>query len=320
MEKIEHPLAKKNAFSGVLDRNLKKLEKRLGITLSVRGDSFLIDGEPERIEFAKYYFNKMRELEEKGYNLKEEDFNIALDLLEEGLGQQLDKFAPAEALNLSRKSVTPKSLNQQDYIQAIKEFDLVFGIGPAGTGKTYLAMAMALSYLQNKTVNRIILTRPAVEAGEKLGFLPGDIAQKINPYLRPLYDALFDLAQTEQANRLIEKGIIEIAPLAFMRGRTLNSSFIILDEAQNTTKEQMKMILTRAGFDSKLVVTADITQIDLPQPLKSGVLHAIKILNSIKEIAFVYFNDKDVVRHPLVSKIIKAYQKAEDKKRKKLKK
>jgi len=176
-------------------------------------------------------------------------------------------------------------------------------------------MAMALSSLQNKTVNRIILTRPAVEAGEKLGYLPGDLQQKINPYLRPLYDALFDLAQTEQANNLIEKGIIEIAPLAFMRGRTLNSAFIILDEAQNTTKEQMKMILTRTGFDSKLVVTADITQIDLPQPKKSGVLHAMNLLSKIKDIGFAHFNEKDVVRHPLVQKIIKAYQKSESKTR-----
>ncbi len=311
MEKIEHPYAKKNSFSGVLDRNLKKLENRLGISLSVRGDTILIDGQPEKVEFAKYYFDKMRELEKKGYRLKEEDFNIALDLLEEGHTQQLEKYFPAQALNFSRKSVTPKSLNQQEYIQAIREYDLVFGIGPAGTGKTYLAMAMALSFLQNKLVNRIILTRPAVEAGEKLGFLPGDMYQKINPYLRPLYDALFDLTQSEQANHLIDKGIIEIAPLAYMRGRTLNSSFIILDEAQNTTKEQMKMILTRAGFDSKLVVTADITQIDLPQPKKSGVLHALKILSSIKEIAVIHFNHKDVVRHPLVQKIIKAYQKAE---------
>ncbi len=245
--------------------------------------------------------------------MKEEDFNIALDLLEEGQTHQLEKFFPTEPLDLSRKSVTPKSLNQQEYIQAIKSYDLVFGIGPAGTGKTYLAMAMALSYLQDKTVARIILTRPAVEAGESLGFLPGDMIQKINPYLRPLYDALFDLAQSDQAHRLIENGIIEIAPLAFMRGRTLNSSFIILDEAQNTTKEQMKMILTRAGFDSKLIVTADITQIDLPQPNKSGVLHAMKILSPIKEIAFVHFNEKDVVRHPLVQKIIKAYDKAEKK-------
>jgi phosphate starvation-inducible PhoH-like protein len=317
MEKIEHPYFRKNSFSGVLDKNLKKLEKRLGISLSVRGDSLLIDGDQEKIEFAKHFFNKMRELEEKGNALKEEDFHIVLDLLKEDRDHRLEDFFPAEALNLSRKSVTPKSLNQQEYIQAIKNLDLVFGIGPAGTGKTYLAMAMALSFLQNKTVNRIILTRPAVEAGEKLGFLPGDMYQKINPYLRPLYDALFDLAESEQANKLIEKGVIEIAPLAFMRGRTLSSSFIILDEAQNTTKEQMKMILTRAGIDSKMVVTADITQIDLPQPHKSGVLHAMRILSSINGIATIHFNERDVFRHPLVQKIIKAYQKAEAKSRKK---
>ncbi len=316
MEKIEHPYFRKNSFSGVLDKNLKKLEKRMGISLSVRGDCLLIDGPQEKVEFAKHYFNKMKDLEERGYALKEEDFHIVLDLLEEGR-TLLEDFSPAEALSFSRKSVTPKSLNQQEYIKAIKTYDLVFGIGPAGTGKTYLAMAMALSFLQNKVVNRIILTRPAVEAGEKLGFLPGDLYEKINPYLRPLYDALFDLAQTEQANRLIERGIIEIAPLAFMRGRTLNSSFIILDEAQNTTKEQMKMILTRSGFDSKMVVTADITQIDLPQPEKSGVLHAMRILSSIPGIATVHFNEKDVVRHPLVQKIIKAYEKAEAKFRRK---
>lgn len=313
MEKISHPYLRKNAVSGVLDKNLKKLENRLGVILSLRGDNLFLDGPPQKVEFAKFYFEKMRELEEKGYDLKEEDFYIALDLLEEGYSQSLEDYFPSEALNLSRKSVNPKSLNQQEYIQAIKSYDYVFGIGPAGTGKTYLAMAMALSFLQNKFVNRIILTRPAVEAGEKLGFLPGDLYQKINPYLRPLYDALFDLVHTEQANRLIEKGIIEIAPLAYMRGRTLNSSFIILDEAQNTTREQMKMLLTRSGFDSKVVVTADITQIDLPQPKKSGVLEAIRLLSSIKEIAFIYFNEKDVVRHPLVQKIIKAYEKAEAK-------
>ncbi len=317
MEKIDHPYLRKNSFAGVLDKNLKKLEKRLGTSLSVRGDSLLIDGDQEKVEFAKHFFNKMRELEEKGCALKEEDFHIVLDHLKEDRDQRLEDFFPAETLNLSRKSITPKSLNQQEYIQAIKNLDLVFGIGPAGTGKTYLAMAMALSFLQNKIVNRIILTRPAVEAGEKLGFLPGDMYQKINPYLRPLYDALFDLAESEQAKKLIEKGVIEIAPLAFMRGRTLNSSFIILDEAQNTTKEQMKMILTRAGLDSKMVVTADITQIDLPQPHKSGVLHAMRILSSINGIATIHFNERDVFRHPLVQKIIKAYQKAEAKSRKK---
>jgi len=313
MEKITQPLANESALSGVLDKNLKKLASRLGVTLALRGDQLLVDGDAKRVAFAKHYFEKLGELRERGHQLREEDLLIALDMLEEGSPTCLDDYAPSEPLSLSRKSVSPKSLNQQAYLQAIKTHDLVFGIGPAGTGKTYLAMAMALTFLQNKAVNRIVLTRPAVEAGEKLGFLPGDLIQKINPYLRPLYDALFDLFQYDQANRLIERGVIEIAPLAFMRGRTLNGAFIILDEAQNTTREQMKMILTRAGFDSKLVITADITQIDLPQPGKSGVIHAMKILSPLKEIAFIRFNDKDVVRHPLVQKIIKAYQKAEPK-------
>ncbi len=311
MEKITRPLMNESALSGVLDKNLKKLGSRLGVSLALRGDQLLIDGEPRKTAFARDYFDKLRELGEKGHQLREEDLLIALDMLEDGPPSSLDDYSPSEPLNLSRKSVSPKSLNQRAYIDAIHSHDLVFGIGPAGTGKTYLAMALALAFLQNKAVNRIVLTRPAVEAGEKLGFLPGDLIQKVNPYLRPLYDALFDLCQHEQANRLIERGVIEIAPLAFMRGRTLNSAFIILDEAQNTTREQMKMILTRAGFDSKLVITADITQIDLPQPRKSGVLQAMKILSPLPEIAFVRFNDRDVVRHPLVQKIIKAYQKAE---------
>ena len=311
MVKITHPFVKKSVFLGVLDRNLKKLENRLGVTLSMRGECLNIDGDPDKVERARVYFDKIRDLEEKGYSLKEDDFHIVLDLFEEGRPKPLEMYSPSEPLTLSRKSVTPKSLNQRDYIQAIRDYDLVFGIGPAGTGKTYLAMAMALSYYQNKQVGRIILTRPAVEAGERLGFLPGDMLQKVNPYLRPLYDALFDLIQYEQATRLIEKNVIEIAPLAYMRGRTLNGAFIIMDEAQNTTREQMKLLLTRTGFDSKVVITADVTQIDLPQPAKSGVIHAVKVLTPVKEIAFCNFNEKDVVRHPLVQKIIKAYQKAE---------
>ena len=316
MEKINHPYANNTAFSGVLDKNVKKLSERLGVSLTIRGESILLDGPEDKVEFAKLYFEELKNLKNSSQPIKAEDFHIALDLIEDGHSGHLEDFFTAMPLNLARKSVHPKSLNQQEYIQAIKKHDMVFGIGPAGTGKTYLAMALALSALQNKEVTRIIFTRPAVEAGEKLGFLPGDLQQKINPYLRPLYDALYDLMHGDQANNLIEKGVIEIAPLAFMRGRTLNSAFIILDEAQNTTREQMKMILTRPGFDSKLVITADITQIDLPQPSKSGVVHAMKILAGIAEIAFLHFNEKDVVRHPLVQKIIKAYNKAEEKGRK----
>ncbi|MFH1945696.1 MAG: PhoH family protein [Acidobacteriota bacterium] len=314
METIEHPTMSTSAFSGVLDSNLKKLENRLDVQLFIRGNRLMIDGAPDKVAAARNFFEKVLELGDKGCDLKAEDFTIALDLLENGMSDRLENYRPSEALTFSRKSVTPKTLNQNEYMKAIKTHDLVFGIGPAGTGKTYLAMAMALALLQEKLFSRIILTRPAVEAGEKLGFLPGDLQEKINPYLRPLYDALFDLSHTDQAQRLIERGFIEIAPLAFMRGRTLNNAFIILDEAQNTTKEQMKMLLTRPGAGSKLIVTADITQIDLPQPEKSGVLHAMQILKGIEEITFIRFNDKDVVRHPLVRKIIKAYEKAEAKK------
>ncbi len=313
MEKISHPCATQSAFFGVLDKNLRRLEDRLGVSLAIRGDSLLIDGDPEKVTSAKQYFEKIRELEEKGRPLREEDFRIALDLFQDGAHQVLAEYAPSEPVSLSRKSVSPKSLNQQHFLEAIKAYDLVFGIGPAGTGKTYLAMAMALFYLQSKLVQRIVLTRPAVEAGEKLGFLPGDMVQKVNPYLRPLYDALFDLCPYDQASRLIEKNVVEIAPLAFMRGRTLNAAFIIVDEAQNTTREQMKMILTRPGFDSKLVVTADVTQIDLPEPRKSGVLHAMRILAHLPEVSFNRFDERDVVRHPLVMKIIKAYEKADTK-------
>jgi phosphate starvation-inducible protein PhoH and related proteins len=208
---------------------------------------------------------------------------------------------------VTRRRVTPKSVNQRKYLDAIDQFDIVFGVGPAGTGKTYLAMAQAVTYLLEKKVSRIVLARPAVEAGEKLGFLPGDIAEKVNPYLRPLYDALYDMIDTEKATRLIERGTIEVAPIAFMRGRTLNDAFVILDEAQNTTSEQMKMFLTRLGFGSKAVVTGDITQIDLPTGRMSGLVEALKVVRRIEGIAFVYFDDKDVVRHKLVQQIVKAY-------------
>jgi phosphate starvation-inducible PhoH-like protein len=207
----------------------------------------------------------------------------------------------------TRRRVKPKSQNQRRYLDAIERFDLVFGVGPAGTGKTYLAMAQAVSYLLAKKVTRIVLARPAVEAGEKLGFLPGDLQEKVNPYLRPLYDALYDMIDTERASRLLERGTIEVAPLAFMRGRTLNDAFVILDEAQNTTSEQMKMFLTRLGFGSKAVVTGDITQIDLPAPRSSGLVAALKIVKDIEGIGFIYFDDRDVVRHPLVQQIVKAY-------------
>jgi phosphate starvation-inducible PhoH-like protein len=208
---------------------------------------------------------------------------------------------------VTRRRITPKSVNQRKYLDAIDQFDIVFGVGPAGTGKTYLAMAQAVTYLIEKKVSRIVLARPAVEAGEKLGFLPGDIAEKVNPYLRPLYDALYDMMDTEKATRLIERGTIEVAPIAFMRGRTLNDAFVILDEAQNTTSEQMKMFLTRLGFGSKAVVTGDITQIDLPTGRISGLIEALKVVRDVEGIAFVYFDERDVVRHKLVQQIVKAY-------------
>lgn len=317
MEEVVFPEEEIN-FITILTRSIKKLEGRLGLKLFTRGNKIFLEGEGEKLNFAKDYFNQIKELLERGYQIKDEDLQIALDLMEEDRYTNLSEFFSNGLLVSSiRKIATPKSLNQQRYIQAIKEFDIVFAIGPAGTGKTYLAMACALSSLQNKEVERIILTRPAVEAGEKLGFLPGDMYQKVNPYLRPLYDALFDLTHADKATRLIERGIIEIAPLAYMRGRTLNDSFIILDEAQNTTGDQMKMFLTRIGFNSKAVITGDITQIDIPNPKLSGMLEAVRLLSHIKGIAFIYFNEKDIVRHPLVMEIIKAYEEDSKKKGKK---
>ncbi len=307
MEKITLSLANDPALSGVVDKTLKKLALRLGVSLALRGDQLLIDGDAQRVPFARHYFEKLNELQDRGHHMREEDLLIALDMLETGPATCLDDYSPAEPLNLSRKSVSPKSLNQQAYIQAIKTHDLVFGIGPAGTGKTYLAMAKAVQALQAKQVTRIILTRPAVEAGERLGYLPGTLFEKIDPYLRPLYDALHDMIDPDSIPRLMQSGIIEVAPLAYMRGRTLNDAFIILDEAQNTTPEQMKMFLTRLGFGSRIVVTGDITQVDLPGGTRSGLRVVREILDGVADVHFSQLTSSDVVRHRLVSDIVDAY-------------
>lgn len=293
---------------GYHDRHLKLIEDELGVRLSARGEELTLDGLPEAVRQAERILLELASLTNEGITLQAEDVTHALTALrgtpEVSLRALLDKSA---MIVTKKRFVGPKSPTQKAYIEAIEQHDIVIAIGPAGTGKTYLAMAMAVSALLNKEVSRIILARPAVEAGEKLGFLPGDIYEKVNPYLRPLYDALFDMMEMERANRLIERGDIEIAPLAFMRGRTLNDSFVILDEAQNATAEQMKMFLTRLGFHSKVVVTGDITQVDLPNDRVSGLIQVKDILRDIEGIAFVYFDEKDVVRHRLVQEIIKAY-------------
>ena len=290
------------------DRHLKLIEDELGVRLSARGEELTLDGLPEPIRQAERILLELASLTNEGITLQAEDVTHVLTALrrtpEASLRDLLDKSA---MIVTKKRFVGPKSPTQKSYIEAIEQHDIVIAIGPAGTGKTYLAMAMAVSALLNKEVSRIILARPAVEAGEKLGFLPGDIYEKVNPYLRPLYDALFDMMEMERANRLIERGDIEIAPLAFMRGRTLNDSFVILDEAQNATAEQMKMFLTRLGFHSKVVVTGDVTQVDLPNDRVSGLIQVKDILRGIEGIAFVYFDEKDVVRHRLVQEIIKAY-------------
>lgn len=291
--------------------NIKKFEKKLGVGLSTRGNVVTVSGDGPGVELAERLIAELYTLLEKGYRLSMPDLDYALRLITSDPSAKIaDIFTDTVFTTFRKKSIAPKSMGQKRYIDTIRGHDIVFGIGPAGTGKTYLAMAMAVSALSNKEVDRIILTRPAVEAGERLGFLPGDIAAKVDPYLRPLYDALHDMLEYERAENLLERGIIEVAPLAFMRGRTLNDSFIILDEAQNTTIEQMKMFLTRLGFNSKAVVTGDITQIDLPLAKPSGLVEAQKILEGIEGIGFVRFTEKDVVRHPLVQEVIKAFEKA----------
>jgi len=294
---------------GVHDQNIKYLESVLDVRIDARGQDVSIDGDPADVETVQRILQDFSDLFKEGKHFTDKELREAFAQIAEDRAFSLrDYFTKARFNPAGKKQVAPKSVNQRKYIQAIQEKDVVFGIGVAGTGKTYLAVAMAVQALMQKQVNRIVLARPAVEAGEKLGFLPGDLQDKVDPYLRPLYDALFDLIDYERVTRLLEKRVIEVAPLAFMRGRTLSDAFIILDEAQNTTSEQMKMFLTRIGFGSKAVITGDVTQVDLPTGKRSGLIEAERILAGLEDIEFVYFTDKDVVRHKLVQLIIRAYE------------
>jgi phosphate starvation-inducible PhoH-like protein len=309
LKKIELPPRGLETLFGVHDQNIKYLESLLDVRIDARGQDVSIDGDPADVETAQRILEDFSELFKEGKHFTDKELREAFAQIAEDRAFSLrDYFTKARFNPAGKKQVAPKSANQRKYIQAIQDNDVVFGIGVAGTGKTYLAVAMAVQALMQKQVNRIVLARPAVEAGEKLGFLPGDLQDKVDPYLRPLYDALFDLIDYERVTRLLEKRVIEVAPLAFMRGRTLSDAFIILDEAQNTTSEQMKMFLTRIGFGSKAVITGDVTQVDLPTGKRSGLIEAERILSNLDGIEFVYFTDKDVVRHKLVQMIIRAYE------------
>jgi phosphate starvation-inducible PhoH-like protein len=294
---------------GSYDENLKHLETQFNVRTRTAGNEVIVEGESADVTRAERVLEQLAALLRGGYKLARGDVKTAAQLVAQDERIELaDYFLRGTPRPSGKRQVLPKSVNQRRYLDAIDKYDIVFGIGPAGTGKTYLAMAQAVSYLLAKRVSRIILARPAVEAGEKLGFLPGDLQEKVNPYLRPLYDALYDMIDLERVERLLERGTIEVAPIAFMRGRTLNDAFVILDEAQNTTSEQMKMFLTRLGFGSKAVVTGDITQIDLPSGRPSGLVEAMKVVGAIEGIAFVHFDERDVVRHQLVQQIVKAYE------------
>jgi phosphate starvation-inducible PhoH-like protein len=294
---------------GPNDRFLHEIEKELQVSLVVRNEEMIMTGTAENLQHAEALFMILIRLIKQGSQLSERDVIYAVQLAKEGMAEELLELYEAEiTTNNKGKPIRVKTLGQRHYVSAIQKQDIVFGIGPAGTGKTYLAVVMATHYMKKGQVKRIVLTRPAVEAGENLGFLPGDLQEKVDPYLRPLYDALHDVLGVEQVAKLMERGIIEIAPLAYMRGRTLDDSFVILDEAQNTTPEQMKMFLTRLGFGSKMVITGDVTQIDLPKGKKSGLIEAERILKEVKGLAFIYLNQADVVRHPLVKRLIEAYE------------
>src|SRR5580698_4266874 len=293
---------------GTRDENLHVLEDGLNINIDLRSDRIELEGAPRDVARAEQLFADYEHLRKTGHQFVNGDLSSMLRVVVSDANVTLRGLAEAgRQRSFGRRTVQPKSPNQRRYLEAIEQHDMVFGVGPAGTGKTYLAVAMAISALLNKQVNRIILARPAVEAGERLGFLPGTLQEKIDPYLRPLYDALFDMLDPERVERYLEKNIIEIAPIAFMRGRTLNDSFVILDEAQNTTSEQMKMFVTRLGFNSKAVITGDVTQIDLPSARRSGLIEAVDILQRVEGLTFLYFDESDVVRHHLVQRIIRAY-------------
>lgn len=309
MKQIELPPRGLETLFGVHDQNIKYLESLLAVQINGRGHTLNVDGAPKDVATVEQILEDFSALFAEGRQFTDKELREAFAQIAEDRAYSLrDYFTRSRFSPAGKKQVAPKSAMQRKYIETIQQKDIVFGIGPAGTGKTYLGVAMAVQALMQKQVNRIVLARPAVEAGEKLGFLPGDLQEKVDPYLRPLYDALFDLVDYERVTKLLEKRVIEIAPLAFMRGRTLSDAFVILDEAQNTTSEQMKMFLTRIGFGSKAVITGDVTQIDLPHGKRSGLVEAERVLAGIDGIDFVYFSDKDVVRHKLVQMIIKAYE------------
>lgn len=298
-------------LNGQFDENLHYIERQLGIEISNRGNHFEIIGIPHHVDHACKLIKQLYSETEQKNNITKQDINFAMRATEDRppvSAKEKERKLEEATMQLREVEIKPRTPNQRHYLKAINEYDINFGIGPAGTGKTFLAAACAVQALEREEVSRIVLVRPAVEAGESLGFLPGDLAQKIDPYLRPLYDSLHAMMGFNQINRLMSKGIIEIAPLAYMRGRTLNDAFVILDEGQNTTREQMKMFLTRIGFGSKAVITGDITQIDLPRKMQSGLRHAIKLLSDIPKIQFTFFTSSDVVRHPLVQAIIEAYE------------
>ena len=297
-------------FFGTYDGNIKYLESLLKVQIHIDGENNLtIDGENEHVQLVERLVEDYAQLRTEGVRFSNGDLKSIIRIISEDTSQSLrGVVSSSKSLQAGKRNVAPKTLNQKLYIEAIEKHDMVFGIGPAGTGKTYLAVSMAVRALLEKKISRIVLTRPAVEAGERLGFLPGTLQEKIDPYLKPLYDALYDMLDVERVDRHVERGVIEIAPIAFMRGRTLNDSFVILDEAQNTTTEQMKMFLTRIGYGSKAVITGDITQIDLPIGKMSGLIEARNVISGVEGISFIYFNERDVVRHPLVQRIVRAYE------------